>query len=89
MAVEGSTLDFLVHAVTVTVAAVLTGVAFRAYRKQRSSRFRFVLAAFAVFAFKEALLLANVFWLGLPLLQAVAHTLNLAILALFFYGVVR
>ncbi len=87
--VEGTTIDIAVHAMTILVAVGLFTVSLRAYRKKRSRRFLYVCVAFGVFMLKEALTLVSVVY-GLPSpVTAIVHALNLIILALFFYGVMR
>jgi len=87
--VEGTTIDIALHAVTIVVAVGLVIVSLRAYRKKRSRRFLYVCGAFGVFMLKEALTLVSVVY-GLPApVTAAIHALNLIILLLFFYGVMR
>lgn len=87
--VEGTTIDIVLHVVTMLVAVGLVLVSLRAYRKKRSRRFLYVCGAFAVFMLKEALTLVSVTY-GLPTpATAIIHALNLVILMLFFYGVMR
>ncbi len=89
MALEGSMIDLGLHIVTVAVALLLFLIALKAYRKKQSRKFGFVCAAFGVFALKELLIALNILSFSLGLLTGIAHLLNLAILGLFFYGVVR
>jgi len=87
--IEATSIDLLVHLMTVGLAMILLTVSLNAYRKKRSEKFLFICAAFGLFAVKELLLFANIFYFGRPILTAVSHTLNLAIILLFFWGTVR
>lgn len=89
VALESSLLDLGIHLLTVGTAAILSIISFQAYRKQREQRFAMISAGFAVFFLKELLVLINVFSLSSSSMTLLVHTLNLLILGLFFYGVIR
>ena len=89
MVFEGTIADVGIHVVTLIVASALFIVSVRAYRRKRNKKFLYVCGAFAVFAVKETLLTANIVLFGFPSVTGVTHLLNLVILGLFFYGVVR
>lgn len=78
-----------IHLLTIGTAAILTVISLRAYREQKKQRFAMVSAGFAVFFLKELLLFINVFSLSSNSMTILIHALNLVILGLFFYGVVR
>lgn len=89
MALESSLLDLAIHLLTVGTAAILSLISLRAYRQRREQRFAMISAGFAVFFLKELLVLINVFSLSSSSMTLLVHTLNLLILGLFFYGVIR
>lgn len=89
MSLEGSTMDLVVHIATFAVSVAVFGVSINAYRKEQSRKFMLVGAAFGLFALKELMLILNIVYFAVPALTASAHVLNLFIIGMFFYGVVR
>lgn len=87
--IEGTTLDLILHMLTVAAALGLFGVSYTAYRKKENEKFLYVCSAFAVFAVKEIFVTADTLGYGSGLLIGVSHVLNLVILALFFRGTVK
>jgi hypothetical protein len=87
--IEGTTPDIVLHSLTVATALALFGVSYQAYMKKESEKFLYVCAAFAVFAFKEAIVTAEIMGVGNGVLVGTSHVLNLVILLLFFRGTVK
>ncbi|MFB6242125.1 MAG: hypothetical protein ABEJ36_05000 [Candidatus Nanosalina sp.] len=89
MVLEGTTVDLLLHIITLVAAAALFVVSLRAYRRKDNEKFLYICLAFGVFAVKEGIVTAEVLGLGLSILTGLSHVLNLVILALFFRGTVK
>ena len=87
--IEGTLLDKGLHIITVVAATGLFTVSYTAYRKKHNKKFMYICLAFAVFAAKETLIAINALHLNSVFLTASAHLLNLAILGLFYKGMLQ
>ncbi len=79
----------LMHIVIVIVAAILFVLSLITYLRTRKTKFLFICAAFLVFAVKEVILAVNIITFGTDPLMIFTHFLDLVILLLFAFGILK
>ncbi|XGI84542.1 hypothetical protein ACEU6E_04660 [Halorutilales archaeon Cl-col2-1] len=88
--IEGTQLDSAIHIATLILAAGIFVVAALAYYKRRNRRFMFLFVGFGLFFMKEISFMFGVM-INFPYRTTVGvtHILNLLVLVLFFFGLLR
>ncbi|MDY6775670.1 MAG: hypothetical protein SV253_06285 [Halobacteria archaeon] len=88
--IEGTPLDSAIHTVTLILSAGIFVVSALAYYKRRNRRFLFIFAGFGLFFMKEVSFMFGVI-INFPYKTTVGvtHILNLFVLVLFFFGLLR
>lgn len=85
----GLELEKLLSLFSGIMAAVLTGLAFLAYKRLGRKRLLFVCAAFGLYALKSFLLASELFIQEIPALEPITSALDFAILLCFFTGLLK
>lgn len=88
--IEGTQLDSAIHTATLILAVGIFVVAALAYYKRRNRRFMFLFVGFGLFLMKEISFMFGVM-INFPYRTTVGvtHILNLFVLVLFFFGLLR
>ena len=89
MVFEGTSLDVILHVSTILVSIFLFVLSLRAHKRKQNKKFSVIAIAFGLFAVKEALLTMNILYLSSSIVTGLLHVFNLAILGMFFYGVMQ
>lgn len=89
LAAEGGSIDSSIHVLGAGVSVVLFIVSLRAYMAGRRGRFLYVCLAFLIFSVKEMTVLLDVLVMRSGDLTFLSHILTLAVVLLFFVGVVK
>jgi hypothetical protein len=84
----GIELELLISLITGIIALVLFFITFLAYQRDGRKRFLYVSLAFLIFAIKSFLIFLEVF-IEIEWIDPLAIFLELIVILLFFFGVVR
>ncbi|HII16364.1 TPA: hypothetical protein HA361_00465 [Candidatus Woesearchaeota archaeon] len=89
LAVFGMELEKLMYLCGGIMAAALCAITFLAYRRTQRTRLLSIVLAFALFAVKGFLIATELFMDELPHIDLITTLLDFAMLAAFFYGVMK
>jgi hypothetical protein len=84
----GIELELLISLITGVIALVLFCITFLAFQRDGRERFLYISIAFLLFAIKSFLVFSEVF-VEIELIDPVAIFLELIVILLFFFGVIR
>ncbi len=87
--VDGSGLDNAVHLATAVTAFSLFIVSLKAYLALKRRRFLYVCLAFLLYSIKEIIVVSEVLSFRNSAFTEISHVMNLAILLLFFAGLIK
>lgn len=87
--VLGLELEKLVSFASGLLALALFIITFSAYRRENRGRMLYVSVAFALYSVRSFLHSSELFVQEIPMLDPVATTLDLVVLLIFFYGIIK